>query len=1590
MESSDFKTYPNFNENSKNKFFKNVTTVKLKEVKLKEFCNNFKSDKISYYKDNKNMIFINNLEPSSDLFSMLKYYKNKNYQLNINCDLNQNEENKKLLEFNKLKQDILKQEIYKKISLEMIEPSSKLGSKEEDITINENLLKLEETKIIYQKLKDDLDQNSDNKNKLLDLFVKEKEIYNFEKRLKYKSLIIKLEDFYKICKTKYKISGLELENDSLFLKNDDILKNKNYEAEEHLLIIEKENELAENLIKNSLIKIIKKTKKELINEMVKKFQKLRINGEYIKKEENKNFDLYKVVNKDGNKTFEKQIKEIFFKDNMLIHIKNIFNKNVFLEGLSNSITENIFEQFDNLYQIYNKYFQNWGINYLNVIWELETNLDVSKIIVQESFEDEEENIIELKKKLKSVVLPHLGYLFFENRLELSTVFFLLLAPIFNDDNHFLEKLKINNKINSNIIKKSDVLKEIIKYKIKNIKNPFIPKNQNITLREKQNISQYFKQKNILEIQKEKLDDTFRYDLEKKYIKIDSQDYVFNEKDQLNFYKCLNIKKKKFNFDNIPLEQRGKLFLHDKIKIKNDKWNIEASLKPLPNNGGGDCFFHTFVNIFKNAGIMNNDAPPVNFDMIGIRNIIKTYLETNLLSDGKLFKEYLGRVYLKNLELINWDEWTVDNILNEKQEFINFIQTNLLTTNQSYNIVINDNADKINISINEINSSSITPTTKTKITKILNTYRRYYFYTSIIDDKYKKRANKFLNFIMTAEFWGGTEDIEILRKKYLTKHNIIVIMPLEHLGLNKTLGFETIKKHIIKDNTEKTILRFTIIKNTNNTHWFNMSDTNGKLLFDINEIGNYLTYYKNVKCDNGTRFCNHLKNDLIINLDDDDKYLKLLKINGLTKHLGLLPYLFHKLKEKDSVYPYISGNFKTDIIDFFHKISILEESELPLDKFIKTLDTPQGTTMPPHTWFDELFAIKDNNIIFNNEDKLKALFNKLIPIPGDYNIPGTLSNKKFEEIQKNEIYVEYFNIVAKNNKTINITLFDDTDKIIYKFPNPVSSSSSTEKIIIYSNFKFKKCSRVVTPVPPVASKEEEPLYPNDNNLKKNIEKFKYNLDIFLENYKNLNYYYRRSKVNNELLFLPILNISKNTPSPASTSTSSPVFYPIYDNFKLMNDPIFFLDYIFTIFENNNIFYGNTLDEFNDLISLTELTGGTLIDLIKPFDLTSLIKINETNLLGGSTKTEVALTTDIELKVKNYELLIFKNPSSIELKKEIDIKNTKFELKSLICKKNDDVYFNVFKYRNNWYKYNLVKNIDKIFTLIETDEIDEFIKIISLYYKKENRKEIDEERLKNIEISLINNNKIAPTLFNLINTEANEEIINNIKNIVYKPYSRKECSSISSLSTRGAAATTTTSSTSAPATTTSATAAPATTTSATAAPAKTSAKTSTTPKLTEFSEVFLKKQQQEFEKDILTDLNLEKKTKHWIWWVFPTQYQKIFEKNKILINITDIEKGKYNNNIDDIRKKLKDRIISVGKKYIIFLVKNEITHFEKWLEILTKIAEKDKTYFNNDADIGRIKEFYLIWMEILKDVENTDLIKFKNIIIKIYNKIVLSQN
>ena len=956
-----------------------------------------------------------------------------------------------------------------------ISKNSRLRNKNKAINIDENIIN---EKLLTSDKKEifcyQIIPNNIKRRNIIPSFIQKDELNNIEniKNLNNKINKINITDEIKI-------------NDI----NMNIQKNNNYEYKKpnnknNLIIIPeittKNKETSLNPIEIDIFKF--KDKYCLTNEILKeRYEPMKIKKDYINiknryKNRNDNlpllFNNYQLSEINTNKLRQNNINTIIDNETILDDMNiNLENEMINFKNKNNIIPEKLnkysLNQIPELIKTFKK---------INLTEKIEISLDNIKLKNTNFILCEHKNIINIPKidtycsnlNPIEINLPFKKYLNQENPKEifnpnLKTDYILnkkytyfnkeiKRIPIINNDYQiFIPKYFNKSKINKNIIKNENIIKnDIISLKEENSINNKIPK-EIFELPQLHFPSLIQKPENIKISKLIEISDTVEE---------------------------INIEKIKLNkpYNRIKIENKNII----KDKIFEDSDEIKKKYKKTINK----------IDIIDNLLISNNiELPNLQYELKNknkdIMNIPKISLYTPVLFPIEIKSSYKKNLYQeKPKEILKTD--IKINYINEKYIRHNIQLKSLPIINNEYQIYLPKyiNKSKINKNIieneNIINNNIISLKEENSI-KYLNTKELFNLpkikSLSLIQKPENIKSSKLI------EIPNIVEEINIEKIKLNKPYNRIKI---ENKNIMKDKVFEDSEE--IKNKYKKTINKIDIIDNILISDKIELRSTQYKIKNKNNNLIPKIIIKENYQL-------NPIQLSLKIKLEKNNTLKKPSEIKNIIinkDYLNIINNINKRIKDK---LPLSLGNYQlseinTNIINYNHK-NIIENENILDNKYIKNNEFI-SKFLKEEDKFKECsklfkFSLSNNNV-YNLIQKPEIIkISKIIKVPNisdEINIEQIKSNKAIKR--------EY-----KNQDIIKDKIFEDLDNIKKANKKQIKKININENIQIYDNMIDIKNPGYV-----FKNNKNKKIIPNIILSKQEINPIKFSIELKLEKFNQL--------------------------------------------------------------------------------------------------------------------------------------------------------------------------------------------------------------------------------------------------------------------------------------------------------------------------------------------------------------------------------------------------------------------------------------------------------------------------------------------------------
>ena len=956
-----------------------------------------------------------------------------------------------------------------------ISKNSRLRNKNKAINIDENIIN---KKLLTSDKKEifcyQIIPNNIKRRNIIPSFIQKDELNNIEniKNLNNKINKINITDEIKI-------------NDiNINIKNNNNYEYKKPNNKNNLIIIPeittKNKETSLNPIEIDIFKF--KDKYCLTNKILKeKYEPMKIQKDYknIKnKYKNRNdnlpllFNNYQLSEINTNKLRENNINTIIDNETILDDMNiNLENEMINFKNKNNIIPEKLnkysLNQIPELIKTFKK---------INLTEKIEISLDNIKLKKTNFILCEHKNIINIPKidtyssnlNPIEINLPFKKYLNQENPKEifnpnLKTDYILnkkytyfneeiKRIPIINNDYQiFIPKYFNKSKINKNIIKNENIIKnDIISLKEENSINNKIPKE-------------------IFELPQLHFPSLIQ---KPENIKISKLIEISDSVEEIN------IEKIKINkpYNRIKIENKNII----KDKIFEDSDEIKKKYKKTINK----------IDIIDNLLISNNiELPNLQYELKNknkdIMNIPKINLYTPVLFPVEIKSSYKKNLYQeKPKEILKTD--IKINYINEKYIRHNIQLKSLQIINNEYQIYLPKyiNKSKINKNIieneNIINNDIISLKEENSI-KYLNTKELFNLpkikSLSLIQKPENIKSSKLI------EIPNIVEEINIEKIKLNKPYNRIKI---ENKNIMKDKVFEDSEE--IKNKYKKTINKIDIIDNILISDKIELRSTQYKIKNKNNNLIPKIIIKENYQL-------NPIQLSLKIKLEKNNTLKKPSEIKNIIinkDYLNIINNINKRIKDK---LPLSLGNYQlseinTNIINYNHK-NIIENENILDNKYIKNNEFI-SKFLKEEDKFKECsklfkFSLSNNNV-YNLIQKPEIIkISKIIKVPNisdEINIEQIKSNKAIKR--------EY-----KNQDIIKDKIFEDLDNIKKANKKQIKKININENIQIYDNMIDIKNPGYV-----FKNNKNKKIIPNIILSKQEINPIKFSIELKLEKFNQL--------------------------------------------------------------------------------------------------------------------------------------------------------------------------------------------------------------------------------------------------------------------------------------------------------------------------------------------------------------------------------------------------------------------------------------------------------------------------------------------------------
>ena len=959
--------------------------------------------------------------------------------------------------------------------LSNISKNSRLKNKNKAINIDENIIN---EKLLTSDKKEifcyQIIPNNIKRRNIIPSFIQKDELNNIEniKNLNNKINKINITDEIKI-------------NDiNINIKNNNNYEYKKPNNKNNLIIIpEITTKNKETSLNPILIDIFKfKDKYCLTNEILKeRYEPMKIKKDYINikniyKNRNDNlpllFNNYQLSEINTNKLRQNNINTIINNETILDDMNiNLENEMINFKNKNNIIPEKLnkysLNQIPELIKTFKK---------INLTEKIEISLDNIKLKKTNFILCEHKNIINIPKidtycsnlNPIEINLPFKKYLNQENPKEifnpnLKTDYILnkkytyfnkeiKRIPIINNDYQiFIPKYFNKSKINKNIIKNENIIKnDIISLKEENSINNKIPKE-------------------IFELPQLHIPSLIQ---KPENIKISKLIEISDTVEEIN------IEKIKLNkpYNRIKIENKNII----KDKIFEDSDEIKKKYKKTINK----------IDIIDNLLISNNiELPNLQYELKNknkdIMNIPKISLYTPVLFPIEIKSSYKKNLYQeKPKEILKTD--IKINYINEKYIRHNIQLKSLQIINNEYQIYLPKyiNKSKINKNIieneNIINNNLISLKEENSI-KYLNTKELFNLpkikSLSLIQKPENIKSSKLI------EIPNIVEEINIEKIKLNKPYNRIKI---ENKNIMKDKVFEDSEE--IKNKYKKTINKIDIIDNILISDKIELRSTQYKIKNKNNNLIPKIIIKENYQL-------NPIQLSLKIKLEKNNTLKKPSEIKNIIinkDYLNIINNINKRIKDK---LPLSLGNYQlseinTNIINYNHK-NIIENENILDNKYIKNNEFI-SKFLKEEDKFKECsklfkFSLSNNNV-YNLIQKPEIIkISKIIKVPNisdEINIEQIKSNKAIKR--------EY-----KNQDIIKDKIFEDLDNIKKANKKQIKKININENIQIYDNMIDIKNPGYV-----FKNNKNKKIIPNIILSKQEINPIKFSIELKLEKFNQL--------------------------------------------------------------------------------------------------------------------------------------------------------------------------------------------------------------------------------------------------------------------------------------------------------------------------------------------------------------------------------------------------------------------------------------------------------------------------------------------------------
>ena len=959
--------------------------------------------------------------------------------------------------------------------LSNISKNSRLKNKNKAINIDENIIN---EKLLTSDKKEifcyQIIPNNIKRRNIIPSYIQKDELNNIEniKNLNNKINKINITDEIKI-------------NDiNINIKNNNNYEYKKPNNKNNLIIIPeittKNKETSLNPIEIDIFKF--KDKYCLTNEILKeRYEPMKIKKDYINiknRYKNRNdklpllFNNYQLSEINTNKLRQNNINTIINNETILDDMNiNLENEMINFKNKNNIIPEKLnkysLNQIPELIKTFKK---------INLTEKIEISLDNIKLKKTNFILCEHKNIINIPKidtycsnlNPIEINLPFKKYLNQENPKEifnpnLKTDYILnkkytyfnkeiKRIPIINNDYQiFIPKYFNKSKINKNIIKNENIIKnDIISLKEENSINNKIPKE-------------------IFELPQLHIPSLIQ---KPENIKISKLIEISDTVEEIN------IEKIKLNkpYNRIKIENKNII----KDKIFEDSDEIKKKYKKTINK----------IDIIDNLLISNNiELPNLQYELKNknkdIMNIPKINLYTPVLFPIEIKSSYKKNLYQeKPKEILKTD--IKINYINEKYIRHNIKLKSLPIMNNEYQIYLPKyiNKSKINKNIieneNIINNNIISLKEENSI-KYLNTKELFNLpkikSLSLIQKPENIKSSKLI------EIPNIVEEINIEKIKLNKPYNRIKI---ENKNIMKDKVFEDSEE--IKNKYKKTINKIDIIDNILISDKIELRSTQYKIKNKNNNLIPKIIIKENYQL-------NPIQLSLKIKLEKNNTLKKPSEIKNIIinkDYLNIINNINKRIKDK---LPLILGNYQlseinTNIINYNHK-NIIENENILDNKYIKNNEFI-SKFLKEEDKFKECsklfkFSLSNNNV-YNLIQKPEIIkISKIIKVPNisdEINIEQIKSNKAIKR--------EY-----KNQDIIKDKIFEDLDNIKKANKKQIKKININENIQIYDNMIDIKNPGYV-----FKNNKNKKIIPNIILSKQEINPIKFSIELKLEKFNQL--------------------------------------------------------------------------------------------------------------------------------------------------------------------------------------------------------------------------------------------------------------------------------------------------------------------------------------------------------------------------------------------------------------------------------------------------------------------------------------------------------